>query len=151
MRTCLLALLLAAGSALPASAEDPIIQPGTDLWRDAFDPPFTKPAEVPKDTPLRKQLFDLLRPKIEREAKRKVQFEGSLRAFKNWALFSGETVDADGKSVKFPPMDNTDTVALWLRTREGWRLVDHSTGHSDAFYIIWHEQYGAPKALVGLE
>lgn len=151
MRTCLLALILTASSALPASAEDPMIQPGTDLWRNAFDPPFTKPEEIPRDMPLRKQLFDLLRPKVEREAKRKVQFEGSLRAFKNWAIFIGSTLDTDGKPVKFPTWDNDDTAALWLRTEDGWRLVNYSVGHSDAFYIFWHEKYGVPKALVGLE
>jgi hypothetical protein len=146
-----MACLLLAGSVLPVTAEDLIIQPGTDLWREMFDPPFTKPAEIPKDMPLRKQLFDLLRPKVERVAKQKVQFEGSLRAFKNWAMFTGRTLDTDGKSVKFPDLGNDDTAALWLRTNEGWRLIDHSTGHSDAFFAIWHEQYGAPKELVELE
>ncbi len=104
MKSCFVSILLAACSTLPVSAEDLIIQPGTDLWREMFDPPFTKPAEVTKDMPLRKQLFDLLRAKVEREAKHKVQFEGGLRAFKNWAVFVGRTLDTDGKSVKFPPL-----------------------------------------------
>ena len=118
-----------------------MIKPGTPEWRAAFDPPCEKPPEVPMGTPLR-------RPGVERMAKRPVRFEGSLRAFRNWAIFLGGTVDKDGRAVKLPPMDNSDTVALWLRTKDGWRLVDWSAGHSDAFHIIWTEVYGAPKALV---
>lgn len=132
-----------------AVAEESALAPDSEAWRETFKPPFAKPTELPADMPLRRELFDLLRPRIERDAKRPVRFEGSLRAFKNWALFTGRTVDANGKSVKLPPMGNDDTVALWLRTRDGWRLVDFSGGHSDAFYIIWPEQYGVPKALLG--
>ena len=90
-------------------------------------------------------------PRVEPIAKQAVRFQGSLRVFKNWALFLGSTVDGNGQSIKLPPMDNDDTVALWLRTRRGWQLIDSNTGHSDAFYIIWPEQYGVPKELVGLE
>lgn len=131
-------------------AEESMLAPGSREWREMFDPPFTEPAEIPTDSPLRRTLFEQLRPHIQREAKIPVRFEGSLRAFKNWAFFIGRTVDAKGKSVKLPPIDNDDTVALWLRTRAGWRLVDFSAGHSDAFHIIWPEQYGVPKALVGI-
>ena len=40
--------------------------------------------------------------------------------------------------------DNGDTVALWLRTSNAWLLVDFDVGHTDAFYTIWKEKYGAP-------
>jgi hypothetical protein len=133
-----------------ASAQQEVIRPDSREWRELFDPPFTVPQEIPATSPLRKQLFELLRSPIERLAKRPVRFEGSLRAFKNWALFTGGTVDAQGASVKLPPMDNNDTVALWLRTRDGWRLVDYSGGHSDAFHVIWTEQYGVPRQLIGV-
>lgn len=131
-------------------AEDPIMARGSQEWREIFDPPFTQPAEIPAKSELRKTLFDLLRPRVEKVAKRAVLFEGSLRAFKNWALFMGRTLDAKGDSVKLPPIGNDDTVALWLRTREGWKLVDFGAGVSDAGHIIWAEQYGAPKELLGL-
>lgn len=128
-----------------------LISPGSEEWKGIFDPPYEAPTEVPKDSPLRKTLFDLLRPAMEKKTKQKVLFEGTLRAYKNWAVFTGRTVNADGSSVKFPPMDNDDTAALWLRTKDGWRLVDYNGGHSDAFYIIWPEQYGVPKAFFEVE
>jgi hypothetical protein len=131
-----------------ASQEQPTVSPGSSEWNELFDPPFTKPTEIPGSSPLRKSLFAQLRPLIEKEARRPVRFEGSLRAFKNWAFFVGRTVDMKGQSVKLSDMENDDTVALWLRTSSGWRLINFSGGHSDAFYIIWPQQYGMPEELL---
>lgn len=131
-----------------ALAQQEVVRPGSREWRELFDPPFPEPREVSSSSPLRKELFELLRTPIAQLAKRSVRFEGSLRAFKNWACFTGSTVDEHGASVRFPPIDNSDTVALWLRTRDGWRLVDYSAGHSDVFYFVWEEQYGTPRELL---
>ena len=150
MRRYTLIAMACFGALSSALAQPEGLRPDSREWRDLFEPPFKQPQEVPATSPLRKQLFELLRPPIARLAQRPIRFEGSLRAYKNWALFSGRTVDAQGVSVKLPPMDNDDTVGLWLRTRDGWRLVDYSAGHSDVFYIIWPEQYGVPRELVGL-
>ncbi len=148
----LFACVIIAASAPTAGAEDTeFIPKGSSAWREAFDPPFHEPTEIGRDSGLRKQLFDLLRPGIEKQTKESVLFEGSVTAYKNWALFVGRTLDKAGKnSIAFKPHGNDDTVALWLRTREGWRLVDYEAGHSDVFYVIWNEQYGVPKALLGL-
>ncbi len=102
---------------------------------------FQKRVEIPQENELRKVLFDLLRPEVERSFGKGVQFTGSLHGFKNWALFEGETIDAKGRNV---PHDGGDTVALWLRTCNGWLLVDFNLGHTDTFYEIWKEKYGAP-------
>lgn len=144
-------LLILVCATLTGLAEEVLVTPGSSEWREIFEPPFTQPTELPADMPLRRVLFDQLRPRLEKIAKRPVRFEGTLRAFKNSALFIGRTLDTDGKSITLPPMDNDDTAALWLRTRDGWRLVDFSGGHSDAFYILWHEQYGFPKSLIGIK
>jgi hypothetical protein len=133
-----------------ALAQEERIHPDSREWRELCDPPFTEPREIASSSPLRKELFELLRPPIAELAKRPVRFEGSLRAFKNWALFIGSTVDEQGASVKLPPVDNSDTVALWLRTCAGWHLVDYSAGHGDVFYSIWAQQYGTPKELLGV-
>ena len=124
------------------------VSPGSAAWGELFDPPFTKPTEIPTSSPLRKFLFEQLRPLMEKAARQPVRFEGRLQAFKNWALFVGRTVDVKGQSVKLSPMDNDDTVALWLRTSSGWRVIDFSGGHSDAFYIMWPQQYGMPEELL---
>ncbi len=120
-------------------------------WNQIYKPTYKSPTELPKSTPLRKELFNLLRPSVMKEAKQKVLFSGSLKAFKNWAFFMGNTVDEKGAPVGFPPMNNSDCIALWLRAHSGWVLVDYSLGHSDVFWEIWHYQYGVPKILLGFK
>lgn len=150
--TCLfVCLLLAAAAPVVVGEDTELIPKGSPEWRAAFDPPFAQPTEVSVESGLRKALFDLLRPVVEKRAGKVALFEGSITAYKNWALFVGSTLDnASGDSIAFKPDGNSDTVALWLRTRDGWRLVDYQTGHSDVFYVTWHEQYGVPKVLIGL-
>jgi hypothetical protein len=146
----LLVILLLSISA--ACAEDFTVEPGTDLWKELYNPPYSKPTEIPRDNNLRKQLFDLLRPGIERAAKKNgVKFQGELKAFKNWALFTGSTLDAQEKPVAFEGSENSETCALWLRTRDGWKLVDFAYGFGDVAWLIWIDQYGAPRKLLAPE
>jgi len=102
---------------------------------------FQQRVEIPPESGLRKVLFDLLRPDVERLYGKGMRFTGSLEGSKNWALFQGGTTDAKGGNI---PHDGGDTVALWMRTCNGWLLVDFNLGHTDAFYTIWKEKYGAP-------
>lgn len=116
-------------------------------WNEIYQPASKVPTEIQVGSALRKELFKLLRAKVTPET----HFSGSLKAYRNWAIFSGRTVDESGKSIKHPPLDNDDAVALWLRTQDGWSLVAHSFGHSDQFYLIWPEQYGVPRELLGMD
>ncbi len=142
--TCLAGILIAT----------PVCGGGTDLvpptseeWAEIYDPPTKVPAEIPVGSKLRSELFDLLRTKAGPDTK----FSGSIRSFRNWAFFAGRTVDRSGNSLKNPPHGNDDAVGLWLRTQEGWVVVAHSFGHSDAFFVVWPEQYGVPRELLGME
>jgi hypothetical protein len=63
----------------------------------------------------------------------------------------GSVLDAKERAIRFEPSGNTDVAALWLRTREGWKLVDFASGFGDPFYWQWSEQYGAPRALLGMD
>ncbi len=121
--------------------------PTSSEWEEIYDPPSKAPAEVPVGSKLRAELFELLRTRTSPQAR----FSGSLKAFRNWAFFSGRTVDPAGNSLKHPPLGNDDAAGLWLRTQEGWIVVAHSFGHSDAFFVVWPEQYGVPRALLGME
>ena len=126
--------------------------PGSDQWKSLYEPPYTKPTDIPRDQGLRKKLFDLLRPHIEREAKQDgIKFQGELKAFKNWAFFMGTVLDAKDRAIHFQPSENTEAAALWLRTKEGWKLVDFAVGFGDPFYWQWHEQYGVPRQLLGMD
>jgi hypothetical protein len=133
---------------LSTAAELPTVAPGSEEWKTIYDPAFEKPTELPGDSELRRGLFDLIRPKAEKLAGTPVKFQGDLRVYRNWAFFSGNSLDANGKPVQYPELQNSDTVALWLRTQDGWKVVDFAAGHSDAFFIIWPEQYGMPAELL---
>lgn len=149
MKRSVLALLSLASA---ATAQDFAGKPGSEQWNGLYDPPYTTPTDIPRDQALRKQLFDLLRPSIEREAKQKgVRFQGELKAFKNWAFFFGEVLDTKDRAIRFQPVDNTESAALWLRTKDGWKLVDYAVGFGDPFYWQWADQYGVPRRLLGLE
>lgn len=137
MKSAILWLWFLAAFASPGIAEE---------FGGIYDPPYKKPTELARGSELRGALFDKLRAKTKKE----VLFEGSLKAYRNWALFTGRTVDRAGKSVAHPPLGNDDAVGLWIRTRDGWTVVDYSFGHSDVFYLIWVEQYGVPKELLGM-
>ena len=123
-----------------------LVLPTNDFWTEIYDPPTKIPTEIPVASNLRSELFDLLRAKTRPAT----HFSGSLKSFCNWAFFLGGTVDSSGLSLRHPPHDNDDTVGLWLRTEDGWILVAHSFGHSDAFFQLWPEQYGAPRELIGM-
>ncbi len=143
--------LLIIFATFPVCAEEPVSSLEKEMWDELFDPPFKEPAEVKKGNKLRKLLFEELRPSISKEAKKIVKFSGNIRVYKNWAFFVGASYDEKGELVIYPPMDNSDTCALWLRTRRGWTLVDYSVGHSDVFWQVWHYKYGAPNKVLGFE
>jgi hypothetical protein len=133
--------------ASPAYGDPPaIVAPTSGEWDEIYVPASRAPTEVKVGSKLRSELFDLLRA----EADPATRFSGRLKAYRNWAFFLGSTVDEAGKSKKNPPLGNDDAVALWLRTQRGWTLVAHSFGHSDAFYVIWPEKFGAPRELFGM-
>lgn len=125
----------------------PMVSQGSPEWAEFYDPPYKVPTELPADSALRKSLFELL----HKEAPPEQRFSGSLKVYRNWGFFLGRTVDNQGRSAKNPPMDNDDAVALWLRTKHGWKLIDFSFGHSDAFFSMWPEKYGAPAELLGVK
>ncbi len=146
--TLLVTYVVAVLSLQSASAEDLIISLGSDGWNDIYEPDASQPVEIAKADPLRKKLFGLARPKLEKVAGKPILFNGSLRGFRNWALFRGVSEDKSGNPIAYPEFGNSDTVALFLRTVNGWVLVDYSGGHSDVFYEIWTEQYGMPAELL---
>jgi hypothetical protein len=133
-------------------AQDFSGEPGSEQWKSLYEPAYSKPTELPREGPLRKQLFDLLRPKIQKEAGQAgIRFQGELKAFKNWAFFFGTVLDAKDRTILFQPVESSESAALWLRTKEGWKLIDYAVGLSDPFYWQWADQYGVPRALLGVQ
>ena len=77
--TLLVTYVVAALSLQSASAEDLIISPGSDGWNDIYEPDASQPVEIAKADPLRKKLFGLARPKLEKVAGKPILFNGSLK------------------------------------------------------------------------
>jgi hypothetical protein len=104
--------------------------------------------EVPRGSKLRAQLFDLARPEAEKTAGQPVKFEGSMKRMGDWVFFSGNVVDRDGRPIPVHGVAS-DTVALWRREKDRWRVLDVGAGASDAYhYYVWPEKFGAPVELL---
>lgn len=124
--------------------------PGSERWHDLFEPDYIAPKELPLG-PLRKQLFESVRPLVQAAARQHpLHFDGSLKVYRNWAWFTGKALDAKGRPVKFPETREEDACALWVRTDSGaWLVVDFATGYTDYFFGTWCAMYGAPIELLG--
>lgn len=124
------------------------ITPSSPVWSDIYAPDYKTPTELKPSDPLRKGFFEQLRKSVGSKKTGKKDtlplFKGTLKTFKNWAFFEGEAIDNAGRAIAFQPFENSDAVALWINTQNGWILVAYSVGHSDVFYDIWPAQYGAP-------
>jgi hypothetical protein len=109
---------------------------------------YPAPANLKAGDALRKELFEVLRPIHERFAKKKAKFTGRMWVQRHWAVFAGSSVDEKGTPIAEPGSGNTEVAALWLKTFQGWVVVDYGFGHSDVFWVDWPESYGVPQTLV---
>lgn len=96
---------------------------------------------------LRSQLFALARFPVEKTAGRAVKFKGSLKANAQWAFFLGQIVDQQGRTIRLGEGESGDTVALWQNKSGKWQLVVALAGITDAPYVDWPRNYGAPREL----
>lgn len=103
-------------------------------------------SEVPPGK-LRSQLFELARPTLEKTAGYPVKFQGSLKANAQWAFFLGQIVDPQGKTIRLGEAESGDAVALWQQKDGKWKLVVALAGVTDAPFVDWPREYGAPEAL----
>jgi len=106
--------------------------------------------EIPPGSPLRKQLFELARPSVQKLAGHPVKFRGSLRESGAWAFFLGEVVDPGERPIAHPESGSSDACVLWKKEKVGWLLVDFGYGFTDVFYAAWPDRHGAPANLLGL-
>ncbi len=108
----------------------------------------------------RKAILDALRPVMEARMRGPVEFViRKLRVEDGWAFVVTDPQRPGGASINIREtafadeadyMDGLTTYAL-LRHKNGvWRLFDHAIGPTDVFYEIWPQQFGAPRALLGL-
>lgn len=104
--------------------------------------------EIPKGSDLRAMLFDIARPEIQRQAGKRVLFNGSLKRMGGWAFFRGNVVDKNGKPVLVGPGESSDTAVLWERVNDEWVMMKCEVGFTDVIYLNWSEDTDVPQALL---
>ncbi len=117
-------------------------------WDDIYSVKSRTPVFVAQGSKEASAILDAFLPIFKKRTPAGAQLIGEIKAFKNWALFAGYAADSKGNQIT--PKDGiaSDTAVLFLKTREGWAVVDYGLGHSDMFYIIWPAQYGVPVELL---
>lgn len=112
-------------------------------------------------TPERKAIMDALRVPVQADLHQAVVFKVTdLRVSDEWAFLNGEPVRSDGSRVDYRKTRYQERISMGffdygisalLRKRQGqWQVVTYSIGHTDVIYGNWDEQYGVPRALLGL-
>jgi len=110
-----------------------------------------QPQEIPKDSALRTELFDLARPAVEEQAGRPVKFHGSLKKLDDWAFFKGEIVDTKGRPILLHEVGSAEACILWKRSKGGWKVLRAFAGITDVAWEPWPEEFGAPPELLGVQ
>ena len=109
--------------------------------------------------PLRKTLFNAMRPTFERELKQKVIFQvDQIRVYQGWAFLSGEPRRPDQGPLVYKRTAYGDAVradlfsydynALLHKSGGRWKLVTYSIGATDVVYADWWKRFHAPKAVM---
>ncbi|MEQ7156506.1 hypothetical protein [Brevundimonas aurifodinae] len=147
MAPVLLALLLAGP--LPATAEP--LAPAVAIQ--------SAPRDIGVGDPLRRPLLDALRPAIEDDLGQPVQFMvDRLRVQGDWAFFAGSVQRPDGRPIDFSRtryaeaveegfFDGPGTYGLLRRVGGRWRAEGFFVGPTDAAYLSWPDEQGAPASL----
>ncbi|HPI54088.1 MAG TPA: hypothetical protein PLU10_05300 [Chitinophagaceae bacterium] len=113
--------------------------------------------------PERKASLQSLRLSIEKELKQPVKFVvNQLRMEKNYAFFSGQVKDAQGKDIDFRKtpyrelvmndmFDGDATYALLKKVKGVWKVVTYVIGPTDVAWGDWPSKYGVSAKLCGFE
>lgn len=133
-------LALAAGFALPASAEaQAVLVP-------------------PRGSPLRAALLDAFRASVSARIGGPVEFEVSaLRVLRDWAYVSARPRRPGGAPIDWAATpfaeamraDAMSDLTLGLLRRSGgvWRVVETAIGPTDVAWIDWIARHRAPRAV----
>lgn len=147
MNPCLLALLFLAALAAPT---EPFAS------ATAFQ---SAPRNIGVSDPLRRPLLDVLRPAIEDDLGQPVQFMvDRLSVQDDWAFFAGSVQQPDGQPIDFGRtryaeaeregyFDGPGAYGLLRRVDGRWRVEGFFVGPTDAAYLAWPDELGAPTSL----
>ena len=108
--------------------------------------------------PIRKTLFNVMRPAFEKDLKQKVIFQvGQLKVQREWAFLEGTPLRPNGKQIDYRHTVYQDAIdggafgydccALLHKTNGKWKLVTYNIGATDVVWEPWAKQYHAPPAI----
>ncbi len=109
--------------------------------------------------PLRKELLDTIRARVESDVRQKVKFVVSIiNVMGEWAYLAVDPVSMSGKAIDIRKtkyaddadmMDGLTTYSL-LRYKNGrWNEISFFTGPTDVSQLAWIDDYGISKKLMG--
>lgn len=109
--------------------------------------------------PLRKTLFNAMRPPIERDLKQKVIFQvREIRVYQNWAFLQGRPFQPDQSPINYRKTAHQGDIqqgffddgycALLHKINGNWKLVTYNIGATDVTYADWWRRFKAPKAVI---
>ncbi len=109
--------------------------------------------------PIRKTLFNAMRPAFEKDLNQKVIFKvDEIRVYQNWAYVGGEPLRPDQgpldyKRTKYAgavqaEIFGYDYSALLHKINGSWKLVTFDIGATDVVYADWWKRFRAPKAVM---
>ena len=152
MRIILIFLLVAAFVPLTALSEESLAEYQKKVeeqeWETLYVTKPRTPTIVELDSEYGREIMKAFETIFQKRTPKGAKLVGRITAYKNWALFGGYTASANGDQITPEDGIASDTTILFLKTREGWTVVDYGLGHSDMFFIIWPAQYGAPVELL---
>lgn len=112
-----------------------------------------------RGTFLRKQLLDIVRPRIQADLNTRVQFVVSTMKVGGGCAFlaitpqhtNGRPIDINKTryAADADMMDGLITYSLLKNTSGRWREVAYVTGPTDVAYEPWPAKYGCPRAVFG--
>ena len=109
---------------------------------------------IPKPgDPVRKTLFNLLRPAVEKSAHQKVLFQvQQIHLLHGWAFLDvvpikPDQTPLDRKKAHLELDDGNSVVALFHKVDGKWGLVTKILWPTDVSYPEWADRYQAPKQI----
>ena len=110
--------------------------------------------------PLRKQLLDTIRPRVQMEMRCKVKFVVNMMNVRGkWAFLAVTPQKTNGRKINIRKtmfasradmMDGLTNYSLLERANGRWSEVRYVVGPTEVAYDIWPTEYGVPRRLMGL-
>ena len=112
----------------------------------------------PRGDPLRKELLDTIRPRVEADLGRRVLFVVDfINVDGNWAFLAVTPVNRDGSKIDIYStryakdadfMDGLANYSVLKYANGRWNEIEWVVGPTDVAYEPWPEKYGFSRELI---